>query len=77
MNLQFGRITIDSEPMNGQPCIRGMPLSVRRVVKAVAPISESAELKQEYPAPEDGSNRQAPRLATGNLDDQIIVLGAA
>jgi hypothetical protein len=54
-----------------------MRLSVRHVVEAVAPISESAELKQEYPAPEDDSNRQALQLAAGNLDDQIIVLGAA
>ncbi len=77
MNLQFGRITIDPEPMNGQHCIRGMRLSVRRVVEAVAPISESAELKRDYPAPEDDSNRQALQLAAGNHDDQIIVPGAA
>ena len=36
MNTQFDRITIDPNRMNGQPCIRGMRLTVRRVVEAVA-----------------------------------------
>jgi len=32
----FDRITWDPNQMNGQPCIRGMRLTVRRVVEAVA-----------------------------------------
>jgi hypothetical protein len=32
MSTEFDRITIDPEQMNGQPCIRGMRLTVRRVV---------------------------------------------
>ena len=36
MNTPFDRITIDPEQMNGQPCIRGMRLTVRRVVEAAA-----------------------------------------
>ena len=36
MNTQFDRITVNPEIMNGQPCIRGMRLTVRRVVQAAA-----------------------------------------
>jgi len=32
----FERITIDPTKMNGQPCIRGMRLTVRRVLEALA-----------------------------------------
>ena len=77
MSTQFDRITIDPELMNGQPCIRSMRLTVRRVVEAVAFYPDRAELKQEYPEFEDDDIRQALEFAASNLDDQIIGLGAA
>lgn len=77
MNTQFERITIDPELMNGQPCIRGMRLTVRRVVEAVALYPDRVELKQEYPELEDDDIRQALEFAASSLDDQIIALGAA
>ncbi len=77
MNTQFERITIDPELMNGQPCIRGMRLTVRRVVEAVALYPDRVELKQEYPELEDNDIRQALEFAASNLDDEIIELGAA
>ncbi len=77
MNPPFDRITIDPEQMNGQPCIRGMRLTVRRVVEAVALYPDRTELKQEYPELEDDDIRQALEFAADNLDDQIITLGAA
>ena len=77
MNTQFDRITVDPEMMNGQPCIRGMRLTVRRVVAAVALYPVRAELKQEYPELEDEDIRQALEFAADNLDDQIITLGVA
>lgn len=33
---RFNRITINPAIVNGQPCIRGMRLTVKRVVEAVA-----------------------------------------
>ena len=36
MNPAFDRIIIDPAVMNGQPCIRGMRLTVKRVVRAMA-----------------------------------------
>jgi uncharacterized protein (DUF433 family) len=77
MNTSFDRITIDPEQMNGQPCIRGMRLTVRRVVEATALYPDRAELKREYPELEDDDIRQALEFAASNLDDQVIHLGAA
>ena len=77
MAIKFDHITIDPEVMNGQPCIRGMRLTVRRVVDAVALYPDREELKNEYPELEDEDIRQALEFAANNLDDQIISLGAA
>jgi uncharacterized protein (DUF433 family) len=77
MTTKLDRITVDPEVMNGQPCIRGMRLTVRRVVDAVALYPDREELKKEYPELEDEDIRQALEFAAKNLDDQIISLGAA
>jgi uncharacterized protein (DUF433 family) len=77
MSTRFDRITIDPEVMNGQPCIRGMRLTVRRVVEAVALYPDRTELKREYPELEDDDIRQALEFAASNLDDQTFLLGAA
>jgi len=71
MNGGFDRITVDPETMNGQPCIRGMRVTVRRVVEAVAAYPDRKELKQEYPELEDEDIRQALAFSASNLDDQI------
>ena len=77
MSKGFDRITSDPDRMNGQPCIRGMRLTVRRVVEAAALYPNRADLKREYPELEDEDIRQALEFAAVNLDDQIITLGAA
>ncbi len=40
----FDRITQNTQQMSGQPCIRGMRLTVRRVVAAVAVYPDRQEL---------------------------------
>lgn len=45
----LNRITVNPAIMNGQPCIRGMRLTVRRVVEAAALYPDRNELKAEYP----------------------------
>jgi uncharacterized protein (DUF433 family) len=77
MNSKFDRITVNPEIMNGQPCIRGMRLTVRRVLEAIALDPDRNELKAEYPELEDEDIRQALEFAANNLDDQIIPLDAA
>jgi uncharacterized protein (DUF433 family) len=77
MAKKFDRITINPEIMNGQPCIRNMRLTVRRVIEAVAIYPDWDDLQSEYPELEKGDIRQALEFAARNLDDQIIPLDAA
>jgi len=74
---KLDRVTINPDIMNGQPCIRGMRLTVRRVIEAVALYPERGELKREYPELEDDDIAQALEFAARNLDDQIHPLEAA
>jgi uncharacterized protein (DUF433 family) len=76
MNKPFDRITVDPNVMNGRPCIRGMRLTVRRVVEAVAIYPDRSELRQEYPELVDDDIRQALEFAAGNLDDEVLMLEA-
>ncbi len=66
-------VTVNPEIMNGQPCIRGMRLTVRRVVEAVALYPGRNELKAEYPELSDEDIAQALEFAARNLDDQALV----
>ena len=77
MKEKFERITINPEIMNGQPCIRELRLTVRRVVEAVALYPDWNELQTEYPELEKEDIRQALAFAARNLDDQVIPLEAA
>jgi uncharacterized protein (DUF433 family) len=74
---KLDRITVNPAIMNGQPCIRGMRLTVRRVVEAAALYPDRSELKAEYPELEDEDIAQALDFAARNLDDQILPLEAA
>jgi uncharacterized protein (DUF433 family) len=73
----FGRVTSDPKILNGQPCIRGMRLSVRRVLEALAMDPERAELLTEYPELEEEDIRQALAYAAANLDDKVVELRPA
>ena len=62
--------------MNGQPCIRGLRLTVRRAVEAVATYPERKDLRREYPELEEEDIRQALVFAAANLDDKVIEMAA-
>jgi uncharacterized protein (DUF433 family) len=66
--MKLDRITIDPARMNGQPCIRGMRLTVRRVVELAAVYSDRAELSREHPELEDEDIRQALLYAADSRD---------
>lgn len=77
MTRNFDRITINPAILGGQPCIRGMRLTVRRVLKAVALYPDRVELKKEYPELEDEDVVQALEFAALSLDDEIFPLESA
>jgi len=76
MARDFDRITVDPSVMNGQPCVRGMRLTVRRVVEAAALYPDRAELKATYPELDDHDIAQALEFAARNLDDHVLPLEA-
>jgi uncharacterized protein (DUF433 family) len=73
----FDRITFDPGKMNGQPCIRGLRLTVRRVLDAIATYPDREELRRNYPELEDEDIRQALSYAAANLDDKIIEIAVS
>jgi len=73
----FDRITSDPAVMGGQPCVRGMRLTVRRVVEAVSAYRTWEAVLAEYPDLEPDDIRQALEFAATNLDDRVIELPAA
>jgi uncharacterized protein (DUF433 family) len=72
--MKLDRITIDPARLNGQPCIRNMRLTVRRVVELAAIYPDRNELREEYPELEDEDIRQALLYAATYLDDRIVDL---
>ena len=72
--MAFDRITCDPNRLNGQPCIRDLRLTVRRVVEAVAAYPDRGELRREYPDLDDEDIRQALAYAAAMLDDKSIPL---
>ena len=75
--MRLDRITVDPAVMNGQPCIRHMRLTVRRVLEALTLYPDWDDLIGEYPGLEKEDIRQALEWAAHALDDEVIVLGAA
>lgn len=73
----FDRITLDPAVLGGQPTLRGMRLTVRRVVEAVALYPNRDDLFAEYPELEPEDVRQALEFAAQNLDDRVIPLEPA
>lgn len=74
---RFDRITSDPAVLGGQPTIRGMRLTVRRVVEALALHPNWEDLCREYPELEHEDIRQALEFAANNLDDRIVPLEPA
>ncbi|WP_110579864.1 DUF433 domain-containing protein [Microcystis aeruginosa] len=72
--MKLDRITSHPNRMNGQPCIRNLRLTVRRVIELLATYPDRAELHQEFPELEDEDIRQALIFASSYLDDRIIEL---
>lgn len=74
---KFDRITCISTVLNGQPTIRGMRLSVRRVIESLALYPNWDDLRREYPELEPEDIRQALEFAAQNLDDSVQPFEAA
>ena len=63
--------------MNGKPCVRGMRLTVKRVLEALSIYPNRAELFTEYPELENDDISQVLAYAALTMDDSIILLDEA
>jgi uncharacterized protein (DUF433 family) len=70
----FDRITSQPDRMNGQPCVRDLRLTVRRVLEALATYPDREDLFREYPELEPEDVRQVLAYAAATLDDKVIDL---
>jgi uncharacterized protein (DUF433 family) len=58
--------------MGGQPCVRNMRLTARRVLEAIAIYPERRELFSEYPELEEEDIRQILEFAAANISDEAF-----
>jgi uncharacterized protein (DUF433 family) len=72
--MKIDRITSNPNRMNGQPCIRNLRLTVRRIIELLVTYPEREELFREFPELEDEDIKQALIFASSYLDDRIIEL---
>ncbi len=72
--MELDRITINPNRMNGQPCIRDMRLTVRRVIELLAAYSDREDLRREFPELEEEDIHPALIYASTYLDDRIVDL---
>lgn len=71
----FDRVTVEPGKCGGKPCIRGMRITVRRVLELLATYPERASLFAEYPFLEPEDIQQALRYAGATLDPRLCQPG--
>ncbi len=67
-------ITMNPKVMNGQPCVKGTRLTVRRVLALLALYPDRAELRHEYPELTDERIRAVLEFASAMVADEVVAL---
>ena len=70
----FDRITVEPGKCGGKPCIRGMRLTVRRVLEIMATHRERDAIFREYPFLEQEDLDQTLRFVAASIDDEVMDL---
>lgn len=70
--MKLDRITANPTRMNGQPCIRNLRLTVKRVIELVALYPDRVELFREHPELEEEDVRQALAYAATYFDERGV-----
>jgi len=81
MKPPFDRIAIEPDKMVGQPCIRGLRITVKRVLEILGSYADRKELFADYPDLEEADIRQAllfaaPQSGRPDRDPGLRVLAA-
>ena len=70
----FDRITVEPAKCGGKPCIRGMRITVRRVLELLATYPDHASLFAQYPFLEPEDLQQVLRYAAATVDDERLTI---
>ena len=70
----FDRITVEPGKCGGKPCIRGMRITVRRVLEILASYATREDVFREYPFLEEEDLQQALRFAAASVDEESVDL---
>jgi uncharacterized protein (DUF433 family) len=68
----FDRITVEPGKCGGKPCIRGMRITVRRVLELLAAYPDQTAILAEYPFLDPEDFQQALRYAAATVDDERL-----
>lgn len=72
--MALTRITSESARFSGQPCIRNLRITVRRLFDIVATYPAREAIRRDFPDIEDEDITQALHYACSVLDDAVIAL---
>lgn len=72
--MKFTRITVNSNQMDGMPCIRGLRISVATVVGMVADDMSEDEILKAFPDLEREDIREALRYAAEAVRERELPL---
>lgn len=70
----FDRITVEPGKCGGNPCIRGMRITVRRVLEILATHRDWGDVLLEYPYLEEEDLRQALKYGAAAASDRVVAL---
>jgi uncharacterized protein (DUF433 family) len=70
--MRFSRITVEPGKMDGQPCIRGMRITVATVLRMVAGGMTAKEILDDYPDLEAEDIAEALRYAAFLAEESVI-----
>ncbi|MCP5119913.1 MAG: DUF433 domain-containing protein [bacterium] len=73
-NPAFDRITVEPDKCGGKPCVRGLRITVRRVLEILAAHTDREEVFREYPFLEEEDLQQALRYAAASVDEELVDL---
>lgn len=73
-NPTFDRITVEPGKCGGKPCIRGMRITVRRVLEILASYKDREQIFREYPFLEEEDLSQALQYAAASVDEELLNL---
>jgi uncharacterized protein (DUF433 family) len=69
---QFRRITMDADVMGGEPCIRGMRVTVGMIVEAVSAGRPVEQLLADFPYLEEADIREALAFAARVVEGREV-----